>query len=99
MKLLELFNAVKDENLDKYKLEYFYKEMSELYAQMHLEMGDVKKKKAMFMLKDPEKTAIAKEREWGGSELGQREIELKAMIKATSTHLQSLKSRIFANLI
>ena len=96
MKLLDLFNAVKDHTLSKEHLEAYHKELSEVYAMMHLELGNIKKKKGLFMLQDPEKTAVAKKREWEGGEDGQREIELKAMIRATSTHLSSLKNRLFS---
>lgn len=95
MNLQQLFLAVKEENLDKWKLESYFKEMSELYSQLHLEMGDIKKKKALFMLKDPEKTGVAKRREWEGSPEGIREIEVKAMIRATSAQRDSLKSRMY----
>ena len=95
MKLQELFAKIKEDSLTKEQLEHFHREMSEVYAMMHLELGDIKKRKAMFMLTDPEKTAVAKSREWGGTQDGQREITLKSYIKATSTHLSSLRSRLY----
>ena len=96
MKLLELFQLVKDDSLQKDQLEEYHKIMSEMYAEMHLQMADIKKKKAIFMLKDPEKTGVDKNREWGGSEEGLREIDLKGYIRATSTHLKSLKNRLYS---
>lgn len=96
MKLLDLFTAVKEENLDKYRLESYHKELSELYSQMHLEMGQIKKKKGMYILNSTEPSAVAKKIQWDGSELGQREIELKSYIHATATQLKSLKSRLYS---
>ena len=96
MKLLELFQAVKDETLLKDQLEDYHKMMSEMYAQMHLQMGDLEKNKAIFMLKNPELPNAQMERQWKGSPDGLRQIELKSFIRATSAHLKSLKSRLYS---
>lgn len=95
-KLLTLFEEIKEESLTKDKLESYHKAISELYAQMHLEVGQLKKKRGMFMLKHPELTGVAMKRAWEGSEDGQRLIELESYVKATSTQLSSLKSRLFS---
>lgn len=96
MRLLELFQAVKDDQLLKPQLEDYHKELSELYSQMHLELGQIKKRKGMYMLPNPEMTGVAINRMWAGTADGQREIELKSYIKATATQLSSLKSRLFS---
>lgn len=96
MKLLELFQAVKEDGLQKHQLEDYHKELSELYAQMHLELGELKKRKGMYMLPNPELSGVAISRKWAGTSDGQREIELKSYIKATSTILSSLKSRLYS---
>lgn len=96
MKLLDLFKAIKEESLTKYQLEGYCKELSELYADMHLQMGVIKKNRAMFMLQNPEMASVAMKRKWEGMEEGQREIELKSYIKATSTQLSSLKNRLYS---
>lgn len=95
-KLLDLFQAIKEENLDKPQLEDYHKELSELYAMMHIELGDIKKKKGMYMLPNPELSGVAITRKWNATTDGQREIELKSYIKATATTLSSLKSRLFS---
>ena len=95
MKLLELFQAVKEEKLDRYQLESFHKEMSEVKAKIHLELGNLKKQRAMFDIKDATKPVAQSRREWQGTLEGQREIELKAMLSAVATHLSSLKSRLY----
>ena len=48
-RLQDLFLAVKEDTLLKDQLEAYHKEMSELYAMLHLEMGELEKKKALFM--------------------------------------------------
>lgn len=97
MKLLDLFKAVKDETLNKYQLESFHKEMSEVKAKIELELGALKKQRAMFEVAVPEESVASRRRKWQGTAEGQREIELKAMLRATATHLSSLKSRMYAN--
>ena len=75
-KLTDLFLSVKEENLTKYQLEDFYQQMSSLYADMHLRMGELEKQQALFMLNDPEKTNALMERLWKGSKLGLEKIQL-----------------------
>ena len=94
-KLLTLFQAVKEESLTKDQIESYHKELSELYALMHIELGEIKKRKGMYMLPNPELSGVAINRKWAGTNDGQREIELKSYIKATSTILSSLRSRLF----
>jgi hypothetical protein len=96
MKLLELFQAVKEENLTKDQLESYYTTMSSLYSDMQLELGKVKKAKAIFTFQYPDEPATKIRQRWEGTETGLREIELKAYIKATSPLLNSLKSRLYA---
>ena len=95
MKLLDLFKAVREENLTKDQLERYRDEMADLYSQMHLELGEVKKKKAIFTLAYPEETNALTLRKWSGTIEGQREIELKSYIRATAPILSSLKSRLY----
>ncbi len=94
-KLLKLFEAVKEVDLTKDKLEDYHKDLSELYADMHIELGEIKKRKGMYMLPNPELSGVAVLRKWAGTVDGQREIELKSYIKATSTILRSIKSRLY----
>lgn len=93
--LQDLFAKVKEENLNKYQLEELHQKMSEVKAQAHLELGSIKKKRAMYEVRFPEKPVAVTKREWYGLPEGQRELELKAMLSALGTHLQSLKSRLY----
>ena len=96
MTLLELFQAVKDEKLDKQSLEAYHSQLSSLKAQMHLELADIEKAEATFIYNSEIETDIGKKRAWKASEKGQRQITLDAYIKATSTVLSSLKNRLFS---
>lgn len=96
MKLLEIFKQIKDETLPKDLLESYHKELSELRGQMRLELADITKKKAIFMLENKETPAVHRKINWQGTEEGLREIDLKAYIGATSDNLNSLKSRLYS---
>ena len=96
MKLLQLFQEVKDENLTKEQVEDYYKKLRELRADIKLELAGLTKKRAMFMLAVPTESVAQRKVNWQGTEEGQREIELKAYVSATSDHIESLKTRIYA---
>ena len=96
MKLLQLFREVKDENLNKEQIENFHKQLSELRADIKIELAAIEKERAMFMLRNPEKSVAQRTLDWKGGEKGQREIELKAYLSATTDHINSLKTRIYA---
>lgn len=109
-KLLTIFRAVKEENLTKPQLEDYHKELSELRGEMRLELAEITKKKALFMLgyvevqemvdgsrKIGKELSVAQRKiNWLATTEGQREIDLKAYIGATSDNLGSLKSRLFS---
>lgn len=98
MKLLDLFRESKDENLNKEQVEDFYKQMCELRADIKIELAGLTKKRAMFMLNHPTQSVAQRKVDWQGTDEGQREIELKAYISATTDHINSLKTRIYAML-
>ena len=96
MTFLDLLKAVKDENLDKQQLEDYHKALSELRGEMKLELAANKKRRAMFMLQNPELSVAQRKLNWEGTPDGQREIDLKGYIGAASDNLSSLKSRLFS---
>ena len=96
MRLLNLFQQVKDENLTKEKLDDLYSQMARLRADVKIELSGILKEKAIAMLQNPEKSVAERKVTWQGSEKGLREIELKSYISAIGDHLNSLKTRIYA---
>ena len=60
MTLNELIIAVKEKNLTKEQIEAYRDDMSNVYAQMQMEMADLEKKEALFMEKTDATVARAK---------------------------------------
>lgn len=100
MKLKDLIIAVKEKNLTKDQLELYRDQMSQLFAEMQLEMAEIEKEEALFL----EHTQNATDRQsvaqskinWKATEKGQRLIVLKRYCLATKELLNSLKSRLYS---
>ena len=98
MKLLELFQAVKEEHLSKDALEKYRDQLSSLYADMQVEMADIEKTEALYFYSktSPEVTDVSIKRAWRATESGQRQILLNRYLKGTEKILSSLKSRLYS---
>lgn len=96
MTLESLINAVKEQTLSREQLEGYRDQMSQLFAQMMLEMADIEKEEALFMNgKDDRESVASRKIQWKATEKGQRLIVLKRYCLATKEMLNSLKSRIY----
>lgn len=98
MKLIDLIKTIKEETLSKEQLEDYYADVSTLLAELHLELGEREKERALFIDASPEKTNAAKESKWAVTESGLREIILKRYIKASETLRGGIKERIYSML-
>lgn len=97
MTLNELIVAVKEKNLSKDQLEAYRGDMSDIYAQMQMEMAELEKLEALFMnTKTPEQSVAEIKVYWKASKDGQRLIMLKRYCLATKELLNSLKSRLYS---
>lgn len=95
MRLAELFIAVKEEGLDKDKLESYYQQLTYLSAQMELSIADLEKEAAVFLEASLEETDAAKNRKWRATASGQNLITLKRQVKATDKMRASVKTRLY----
>lgn len=97
MTLKDLIVAVKEKNLTKEQIEAYRDDMSNIYAQMQMELADCEKKEAEFMDGLPEGVSVA---QWKikckNTGFGQRAIVLKRYCLATKELLNSLKSRLYS---
>jgi ABC-type siderophore export system fused ATPase/permease subunit len=95
MKLHDLIIQVKEKNLSKDQLEEYRNDMSQVFAEMNLEMAELEKAEALFMEKTDTTVARAKVL-WKATPEGQRLIVLKRYCLATKELLNSLKSRLYS---
>ena len=98
MRLLELFKEVKEENLTKEQLEQYFSELSQLSANISLNLAQVKKEEALFMAKNAEKSIAQRKVEFRATGAGQKLIDLKEYKIASNRVLDSLKTRIYSKL-
>lgn len=96
MTLNELILAVKEKNLSKDQLEAYRNDMSQIFAEMQLEMADLEKEEALFEPETVEETEAHLKRRWKKTPSGQRLIVLKRYCVATKELLNSLKSRLYS---
>lgn len=94
--LRELLEAVKDEHLSQEQLESYLTHLSNLNADLMIEIAGLKKDKALFEAADPNISVAKAKVMWKASEKGQRLLLLEGYARATSTQLRSLKNRIYA---
>lgn len=97
--LQHLFESVKEEHLSKSDLEKYHSELTMLFAGMHLSMGEIEKREAIFMeaahTTESALSDIAIKRKWNVTEDGQRLITLKHSAKAAEKVLSSIKNRLY----
>jgi|SRR3990167_820429 len=97
MKLEDLIRAVREEGLTKDQLENYRNSLSDLFAQMMLEMASLEKEEALFMNGKGAEVSVAQRKiEWKATPSGQRLIVLKRYQLATKELLNSLKSRLYS---
>jgi len=94
--LLTLLEAVKEDSLTKTQLENYHTQLSGLYADLMVQIADLKKEKALFEAADPNLSVAKSKVLWKASERGQRLIQLEGYARATSTQLKSLRNRLYA---
>lgn len=96
MQLRELILAVKEKNLNKEQLELYSDQMSQLFADMQMEMSDLEKEEAIFMEGKASDESVANRKiSWKATPSGQRLLVLKRYAVATKELLNSLKSRTY----
>lgn len=96
MKLKDLLEQVKQENLSKGELERLHIAFTDFYSICMLEKSELEKKEALFFLNHTEKSDVAASRKWKGSTEGLRLLELDNYAKVIGKNLQSIKSRLYS---
>lgn len=98
MTLQELIQKVKIENLSKEQLEQLHTALNNLAAELLMEMSELEQKEALFMATDEEEVVAKKTVKWRATKEGLRLIVIKRYLEACKKLINSVKSRIFAQL-
>ena len=97
MKLEELIVKIKDDSLNKYQLESYHSELCQLKSQLYLELAELKKEKALFMVRREKEESVASRKEmWDATPRGQRKFEVESYISSTKALTDSIKSRLYS---
>ena len=96
--ITDIIKTIKEDKLDKFKLEEYSSMLDVLCAEYELELGNVEKEEALFLADCGEKTRAGATTKWEASELGQKEILLKRQLRAISKLSSSVKTRIYQRL-
>lgn len=98
--LTQLFREIRESNLSRGALESYEQQLSYIYSETMLRVGELKKERALFILErtNPETPDIKIKRLFDANTLGQELIEKEASVKAVSRMLSSVRSRIYQSM-
>ena len=97
MNLVELLDAVRDENLSREQIEDYRDKLIHVHTKMQWELADIEKEEARFIYSRPQEVPnVQHKAAWKATEKGQRQIELNRFLKAVVKEIDSLKSRIYS---
>lgn len=94
--LTETLKAIRDDKLTLPQLEAFHEQMTHFKTDLAMQISTLKKARALYLVKDADKTAIERKMSWDASTEGQRLIELEGYMRGVPSELDSLKNRIYA---
>jgi hypothetical protein len=94
--LEDVLAAVRDENLPLPMLEKFRDTLIHFKTDLLKSVATYKKQKALFLMRDPESSAIARKMAWDASDEGQRLIDLEADLRGLPDEIDALMSRIYS---
>jgi hypothetical protein len=98
MNLKELLIAVRDEKLTLPMLEKYRDQLIHVRSDILMEIATLKKARAFFLFECEEPTMVLKRMRWEVTKEGQRLIELEGYIRGLRSEIDSLQSRIYAEL-
>ncbi len=99
MTFRELVIAIKDENLKKEQLEQYHDKISQVTADMQIDLADLMKEEALFMGAKKDGQSVADRKiEWKVTEKGQKLIERKNYLTTAKILLKSLMNRIYSKI-
>lgn len=95
MKLQDLLKSIDDKSLSREALEEYRDNLVSLFATMQLEIAELKKAEALYLLEHRKESIAATRMEWDATKEGLRLIDLRYYSKATEKVVSSLKDRLY----
>ena len=92
----QLAKSIKEQNLSRDQLENYFTELSSLYAEMEIRMGELEKEQAIFLNECGEKTRAGAETKWDATSKGQESITIKHNLRALSKLISSVRHRVIS---
>ena len=93
----ELLIKIDDESLLKDKLENYHTELCKLKAMFHRELAQLKKEKALFMVKREAGQSVAsRKEEWDATDRGQRKFDIEGYISSSKSAIDGVKNRLYS---
>lgn len=94
--LKSVLEAIRDEKLPLPMLEKYRDTLIHFKTDLLLSVAELKKKKALFLMHNPEQSAIARKMAWDASDDGQLLFEREAELRGLPDEIDGLMSRIYA---
>ncbi len=94
--LKDVLAAIRDSSLPLPMLESYRDSLIHFKTDYLKLQATLKKEKALFLMQEPDKSAVARKMEWDASESGQRLIDIDADLRGLPDEIDALMSRIYA---
>ena len=94
----DLLNNIKDEKLEKTQLEDYYTKICEFRGDVAREIGDYKKKRALYISGRGDTSVQDAKYNWEANPDGARLIELESLKSALTDAKDGIKNRIYSKI-
>ena len=96
MNLHDTLQAVRDEKLTLPQLEKCRDDLIHFKTDLLKAIAELEKQEALFLMREPEKSAVARKMEWKATTEGQKLIDYKASLRGLPDEIDALMSRIYS---
>ena len=94
--LSETLAAIREENLSLQNLEAMRDSLIHFKTDLLLSVAKLKKAKALYLMRNPQDSAIARKMAWDASDEGQLLIQREAELRGLPDEIDGLMSRIYS---
>lgn len=94
--LQDLLEKMKDEKLSQFQLEQMRDQLIHIKSTIHIQIAELKKKRALFMIRCEAETNAKAKVLWEASLEGQKLLELEGYIRGIGGEIDSLRDRVWS---